>query len=391
MPWEIVAEDEACSISEPFGVHKIGTGELVGCHVSRTDALEQLAALNIAEPQMDAEEVPLDGLMPMVAEPVDAESEDMSYPLNDRQTAQYEAFESVAETFGKWDKSSGPDGSHYVDASPFDGLACASCAFYEGGRGCELVAGDIDPAGICKLWIIPGDLIPAEPAAEPVSEPMTDPAAEPMAEPAGQYIRSGSQWITPNVERREIKDAELRMEGDLPILEGYATVYDYAYDVAGGVATGGFSEIIARGAATKSVSEVANRDDVRLLIDHVGTPLARTKSGTLQLSSDDVGLRVRAELDPTNPKVQELRSAMARGDVDSMSFAFRAVRQSWNDDYTVRTISEVKLYDVSVVTFPANPATVVKMRSSNVRSETSSGGGRSLRLAQYQADQLRDK
>ena len=385
MPWEIVAEDEACPISEPFGVHKIGTGELVGCHVSRTDALEQLAALNIAEPQDDA--LPLTDMMPEPA----AEVEDVTIQLNDRQSAQYEATELIAETFGKWDQSSDPDGAHYAEVSPFDGLVCASCVFYEGGRGCEVVTGDIDPAGVCKLWIIPGDLITEEPAAtEPMAEPMADPAVDPMVgELSGEYVRSGSAWTTPEVERREIKDAELRMENGRPVLEGYATVYNYSYPIGGGPESGGFSEIIARGAATKSVSEAGNRDDVRLLIDHAGTPLARTKSGTLQLSSDDVGLKVRAELDPANPRVIELNSAMERGDVDSMSFAFRAVRQSWNDDYSVRTISEVKLYDVSVVTFPANPATVVKMRSRDVVSaQDPQTVGRSVRMARLQADQM---
>lgn len=179
------------------------------------------------------------------------------------------------------------------------------------------------------------------------------------------------------------------MENGRPVLEGYATVYNYSYPIGGGPESGGFSEIIARGAATKSVSEAGNRDDVRLLIDHAGTPLARTKSGTLQLSSDDVGLKVRAELDPANPRVIELKSAMKRGDVDSMSFAFRAVRQSWNEDYSVRTISEVKLYDVSVVTFPANPATVVKMRSRDVVSaQDPQTVGRSVRMARLQADQM---
>jgi HK97 family phage prohead protease len=102
---------------------------------------------------------------------------------------------------------------------------------------------------------------------------------------------------------------------------------------------------------------------VRLLVNHTGVPLARTKSGTLQLESDDIGLRVRAELDPSNPAVAELRSAMARGDLDEMSFGFRAIRDQWSSDYNERTITEVKLYDVSLVTYPANPATVAQMRA----------------------------
>ena len=86
---------------------------------------------------------------------------DMEENLTPRQNAQYEALEQIVEIFGQYDQGSKADGAHYVAASPFSaaGIVCANCAFYEGGRMCELVAGDIDPAGICKLWIINEQLI----------------------------------------------------------------------------------------------------------------------------------------------------------------------------------------------------------------------------------------
>lgn len=152
-----------------------------------------------------------------------------------------------------------------------------------------------------------------------------------------------------------------RTEAGDPVLDGYATVYEYPYEVAGGPPFG-WSETIAAGAAAKSVRE---RDPVVLLYDHEGMPYAATKSKTLTLSSDDIGLHVSTPngLDMRNPDVQALVSAMERGDVDEMSFAFQAVRQEWNEDYTERRILEVRLFDVSVVTFPANPATVAQLRS----------------------------
>ena len=81
--------------------------------------------------------------------------------LTPRQKALYESLESVAETFGLFDQSTGPDGAHYVAASPFasEGMVCSNCVFFVGGRGCEIVQGDIDPGAICKLWVIPGELI----------------------------------------------------------------------------------------------------------------------------------------------------------------------------------------------------------------------------------------
>lgn len=155
---------------------------------------------------------------------------------------------------------------------------------------------------------------------------------------------------------------ELRADdnGD-PVLEGYACVYEYPYEVAGGPPWG-WTEVVAAGACAKSVLD---RDNVRLLFDHEGMPFASVKPRTLALASDETGLHVEtpAGLDMTSPDVQGLVSAMRRGDLDEMSFAFRVLRQEWNEDYTERRILEVKLYDVSVVTFPANPATVAQLRA----------------------------
>jgi HK97 family phage prohead protease len=308
------------------------------------------------------------------------------YPVTPRQQAQYAAIEGVVELFDKYDQGVGPDGAHYVAESPFDGLACSSCLFYEGARACEVVAGDIAPEGVCKLWIIPEALVPAS-----ESEGTDTPARSAMD---AEYRLTDDGVETPEVEHRRLADVELRMEGDTPVLDGYALVYEYRYDVAGGPEAGGFTEVISRGAAAKSAKEA----DVRLLVNHDGVPLARSRGGegTLSLESDDIGLKVRAELDPANPTVQELRSAMARGDLDQMSFAFRIPkgenRQSWSDDYTLRTIREVQLFDVSVVTYPANPATVAKLRNDETPTEEATeqvvSTGRSLDVARAQAERL---
>lgn len=164
---------------------------------------------------------------------------------------------------------------------------------------------------------------------------------------------------------------------------GYATTWDTWYDVAGG-APYGWSESIARGAATKSLAE---RDDVRFLNNHDGLPLARTKSGTMLLEADDMGLRVEVpNLDPSNPSAAELLSALDRGDVDQMSFAFQAIRQDWNSDYTERRITEVRLFDVSAVTYPANEATIIAARSQfDATPATRTGFPLSLALAQAAA------
>lgn len=184
------------------------------------------------------------------------------------------------------------------------------------------------------------------------------------------------------LEARAFSMGELRFNEDgKPEIDGYATVYEYPYDVAGGPPWG-WTETIAEGACDKSVRE---RDDVRFLVNHEGVPFARTKSKTGTLESDSTGLRCATPggLDMANPTVAELVSAMNRGDIDEMSFAFQALRQEWNEDYTERRILEVRLFDVSVVTYPANPAAVAQLRDDDLMPK-----GMSLAVAQAIASQL---
>jgi hypothetical protein len=80
-------------------------------------------------------------------------------------------------------------------------------------------------------------------------------------------------------------------------------------------------------------------------------------------------MMVDARLDPSSPYAQSARSAIVRKDADQMSFAFRVLRQQWNDDYTERRIKEVQLFDASIVTYPASEATVVQMNDAAINSE----------------------
>ena len=81
--------------------------------------------------------------------------------LTPRQNAISDELCDIVETFGQFDQTSGPDGSHYSAVSPFSdkGLMCQNCVFYCGGRACELVKGDIDPNAVCKFWVIPANLV----------------------------------------------------------------------------------------------------------------------------------------------------------------------------------------------------------------------------------------
>ena len=177
----------------------------------------------------------------------------------------------------------------------------------------------------------------------------------------------------PRESRMVVAAPELRDDGGPEFqLVGYASVTDSPYAVTDWL--GEYTEQIARGAFGKALQEA---QDVRYLVNHDGIPLARTRSGTLTLREitnplDDpqgrgqTGLWTEARVDATSPLAQTVRSAMSRGDLDEMSFAFQATRQEWNTDYTQRTVQEVRLFDVSVVTYPANPATSVQLNSARM-------------------------
>jgi hypothetical protein len=92
------------------------------------------------------------------AKPLASELEDEVLDLlTPRQKEMVDGYMEVEELFGPFDQGIGPDGAHYVAESPFgnEGLLCQNCVFYRGPRGCGIVSGDIDPNGICKLWVIP--------------------------------------------------------------------------------------------------------------------------------------------------------------------------------------------------------------------------------------------
>jgi len=156
--------------------------------------------------------------------------------------------------------------------------------------------------------------------------------------------------MTAEVRAVDTKDGSLK-------IGGYAATFNAE-------ATGlNFREVIAPGAFTRAL---ASQDPVFLLVNHdmEGIPLASTQSGTLKLRQDNTGLYMEATLDPANPKAQELSSALRRGDMDKMSFAFTVSADGQTKDAGLRTLTDIeRLYEVSVVTLPAYDSTSVGMRT----------------------------
>ena len=166
-----------------------------------------------------------------------------------------------------------------------------------------------------------------------------------------------------NIEARQAEDGTMRMAG-------YAAVFNEPSLPLP------FIEKIAPGAFTKTLQETP---DVRLLINHEGLPMARTKNGTMRLYEDATGLFFEAELADTQ-EARDLYTLVARGDVDQMSFAFRVIRQNWSKDRSERTLAEVSLADgdVSIVTYPAYPATSVEAREAIKRAALALKEGREM-------------
>ena len=106
----------------------------------------------------DDEEMPEEEMPEDSTDPDDPEEK-----LNPRQRMMYDHYEHLVEMFGKFDQTSKANGAHYAPAkaNPFikQGMICSNCVFFMGGQGCEIVAGKIEPNAVCKLWIIPEDLI----------------------------------------------------------------------------------------------------------------------------------------------------------------------------------------------------------------------------------------
>ena len=146
--------------------------------------------------------------------------------------------------------------------------------------------------------------------------------------------------------------------GKGPKIVGHAAVFNkLSADL------GGWREQIAPGA----FAEAIKNDDIRALWNHdAAIVLGRNTAGTLRLSEDKKGLAI--EIDPPDTQAaRDLMVSMERGDVDQMSFGFwvKPGGQSWGEDadgQAIRTLTDVGLFDVSPVTFPAYPQTDVAIR-----------------------------
>ena len=143
------------------------------------------------------------------------------------------------------------------------------------------------------------------------------------------------------------------------VIEGHAAVFDSWSETLGGFFP--FKEKVRAGAFAKSIGT----DDIRALFNHdANHVLGRNKAGTLDLAEDGAGLFVRI-YPPDTQWARDLQTSIARGDITQMSFGFIVEKDEWSsqDGADTRELVEVKLFDVSPVTFPAYTQTDVGVRA----------------------------
>lgn len=157
-------------------------------------------------------------------------------------------------------------------------------------------------------------------------------------------------------------DFQIRAEGDELYIEGYFAVFDKPY-----VMFDDNYETVAPGAFADTLN-----GDIRCLINHdTRLVLGRTKSKTLELREDEFGLWGRVLINPNDQDAMNLYERVKRGDVSQCSFGFDILAEETEfleNGVLHWIIKSVRLYEVSVVTFPAYEDTGVVARQEDYKN-----------------------
>lgn len=158
------------------------------------------------------------------------------------------------------------------------------------------------------------------------------------------------------IEIREMDDGK-------KIVEGYATTFDQEYTL---YSSGNYE---LRESIDGHAFDETDMKDVIMQYDHEGRVFARKSNGTLQLETDDHGLKIRADLGGTEIG-RQLYEEIKGGYTTKMSFGFTVSKQERTEEEIEgkviihRKITGIKkLYDVSAVSLPANDATEITSRN----------------------------
>lgn len=141
------------------------------------------------------------------------------------------------------------------------------------------------------------------------------------------------------------------------VIEGYASVFNSRTNI-----DGWYEEEIAPGAFTESLTQYK---DVRCLFNHDWNyVLGRSSANTLVLEEDSKGLRFEVTL-PNTTFANDLKESMARGDINQCSFGFWVTGQEedFSGELPLIRITNVDLWEVSIVPLPAYEDTEASLRS----------------------------
>ena len=358
MPYFISDSNPDCS---GWAVEK-EDGEVIGCHDTKQSAIDQMVAVSVAE-----------GIEPggeRDIQDTDSRQVDRTPPAYMRASAR-RGLDWYAE---------GKGGDGLVDRTIREARQMAA--------GEELSA---DKWTRIAAWIARhiGDL--DAPAADPDSDQFPSAGVVAMAlwgggttkrsaRRAQAYAEGVVTRLEAEQERGKMKhetrnfdaDFEIREEQDGMAFIGYAAKFNsWSEDL------GGFREQIEPGAFRRSLR---SRNDVKLLVNHdTGRVLASTRSGTMRMYEDEIGLRVEANL-PNTSDGRDMAELLKRGDLSKMSFGFSVQKDSWNQEMTERTLRSVRIFEASIVAFPAYTETEALVRSLD----------KAAARAQVDADELAD-
>lgn len=226
-----------------------------------------------------------------------------------------------------------------------------------------------DESSECSGWAVvkdDGEAIGCHDTKEAAIEQMVAVSIAEGIEPGGE--RSGRTKMDElEVRTIETEPIELRAaeDGDGMTFVGYAARYDSPSLPLP------FVERIAPGAFSRTLR---SRNDIRMYVNHDDRMvLGSTRAKTLRLEDRTEGLYVEADM-PQTSYGRDLSVLIQRGDVRTMSFGFSTVRDAWNEAGTERTLKEVRLHEVSVVTgvaaYPATSASVRNLRLIAKRTQT---------------------
>jgi HK97 family phage prohead protease len=233
-----------------------------------------------------------------------------------------------------------------------------------------------DEASGCGGWAVvkdDGEVMGCHTSKDAAIDQMVAVSLEEGIEPGGERSK-GYNVTTVETRHITIDGWEFREDGDGMSFTGYAAVFNSPSEPLP------FIETIAPGAFSRTLK---SRNNVRMLLNHNPEKvLGSTRAKTLRLSEDSKGLIAEADLPPTTVG-RDLSVLMKRGDIDSMSFGFTVPRggDSWNDTGDRRELREVRLHEVSVVTFPAYPKTSASVRAVDILADKTGADADALSAA----------